>query len=52
VLGFAICFFIWWGLGSTAKLAGGIWLAFGILYGALRMKRLGLRLQTTVIPQE
>ena len=52
VLGFVTCFFIWWGLGSTAKLAGGIWLAFGILYGAIRMKRLDLRLQTSEIPEE
>ena len=52
VLGFVFCAFIWWGLGSTAKLAGGVWLAFGILYGAIRRQRLGVRLQAAEIPEE
>jgi putrescine importer len=34
VLGFLICGFIWWNLSPPAKIAGSIWLAVGIVYGA------------------
>ena len=34
VLGFLICAFIWWNLSPPAKIAGCIWLAVGIAYGA------------------
>ena len=34
ILGFLICGFIWWNLSSPAKIAGTIWLALGIAYGA------------------
>jgi putrescine importer len=34
VLGFLICGFIWWNLSPPAKIAGSIWLAVGIIYGA------------------
>jgi putrescine importer len=33
-LGFVICGFIWWHLSPPAKIAGSIWLAVGIIYGA------------------
>jgi putrescine importer len=36
VAGFAICFFIWLHLSALAKVAGGVWLAVGIVYGAIR----------------
>ena len=35
-LGMAICAYLWWNLGRTAHVAGTIWLATGILYGAWR----------------
>ena len=38
VLGFFICLFIWLHLGWQAKLAGGIWMAAGIVYGAWKTK--------------
>lgn len=38
VLGFFICLFIWWHLGVPAKIAGGIWMLVGIIYGALKTK--------------
>ncbi len=38
VLGFAICLFIWLNLRWQAKVAGGAWMLFGILYGAWRTK--------------
>lgn len=31
--GFAICFYVWLSLRTPAKIAGGVWLAAGILYG-------------------
>lgn len=34
LLGFAICLYIWLSLRTPAKIAGGIWLAVGILYAA------------------
>lgn len=36
VLGFAICFILWLGLGYKAKIAGMCWLTTGVLYGAYR----------------
>src|SRR5262249_11673756 len=38
VLGFVICAFIWWNLSKPAKIAGTIWLAVGIVYGAVKTK--------------
>lgn len=38
VLGFLICLFIWWHLGRPAKIAGGIWMLVGIIYGAAKTK--------------
>jgi putrescine importer len=38
ILGFAICFYIWLSLRWPAKLAGGLWLLFGILYTLYRQK--------------
>ena len=32
--GFVICGYIWWNLSPPAKIAGSIWLAVGIIYGA------------------
>jgi amino acid transporter len=34
ILGFLICGFIWWHLSPPAKIAGSIWMAVGIAYGA------------------
>ena len=36
LLGFAVCAYLWWSLGRTAHIAGTIWLATGIIYGAWR----------------
>ncbi len=38
LLGFAICLFIWLNLRWQAKVAGGAWMLFGILYGAWKTK--------------
>jgi amino acid transporter len=34
--GFVICAYLWWSLGHVAKIAGMIWLATGLAYGAWR----------------
>jgi putrescine importer len=36
LLGFIICFYLWFSLGPKAKIAGLCWLAAGVLYGAWR----------------
>jgi len=38
LLGFFICLFIWLHLGRPAKIAGGIWMAVGIIYGAIKTR--------------
>src|SRR4051812_33421065 len=38
LVGFIFCFYLWWSLRTPAKIAGGTWLAAGILYGALRSR--------------
>ena len=38
LLGFAICFYLWWSLRPQAKLAGAAWLVVGVVYGAIRTK--------------
>lgn len=38
VLGFLICGFIWWNLSPPAKIAGAIWLAAGLIYGAIKTR--------------
>ena len=38
LLGFAICFYLWWSLRTPAKIAGGLWLGAGVLYGAIRSR--------------
>jgi amino acid transporter len=35
-LGFAICFVLWIGVGRTALIAGGLWLAAGIVFWAIK----------------
>ena len=34
LLGFTICLYLWLNLGTAAKIAGLVWLALGMLYGA------------------
>jgi len=46
-LGFVICLVIWLGLGSLAKIVGGIWFAIGLTYVAVRTR--GFRLAPVMI---
>lgn len=36
--GFSICLYMWWSLGTWAKIIGGVWLALGVLYGAWKTR--------------
>jgi amino acid transporter len=36
LLGFAFCAYLWVSLRTPAKLAGGVWLAVGLIYGAVK----------------
>jgi len=36
VCGFVICLLLWWNLNAYAKIAGVIWMALGLVYGAFR----------------
>ncbi len=36
LMGFVVCAYLWWSLGTTAHIVGTIWLLTGILYGAWR----------------
>ena len=38
VLGFLICGFIWLNLSAPAKIAGSVWLAAGVIYGAIKTR--------------
>jgi putrescine importer len=38
MLGFLVCLYLWLSLRWPAKIAGGIWLAAGVLYGAIKTR--------------
>ncbi|MPZ19301.1 MAG: amino acid permease [Luteitalea sp.] len=38
LLGFFFCLYLWLSLRTEAKLAGGVWLAAGLIYGAIRTR--------------
>jgi len=38
ILGFLVCLYLWLSLRWPAKIAGGIWLAAGVLYGAIKTR--------------
>lgn len=52
VLGFVICFFIWTSLSHLALIAGSIWMAIGIAYGAWRTKGFRSELVNFDVPPE
>jgi hypothetical protein len=51
-LGFVICGFIWIHLSRPALLLGTLWMAGGILYGAIRTRGFRAELVTFEVPQE
>jgi hypothetical protein len=52
LLGFLICFYLWWSLRPLAKLAGGAWLLAGVLYGAIKTRGFRRNLVSFEIPPE
>jgi len=38
VLGFVICFFLWWNLSTKARIFGAVWMAVGIAVGAWKTR--------------
>jgi putrescine importer len=36
VIGFVVCAFIWWNLSMPAKILGSVWVALGLIYGAIK----------------
>ena len=52
VLGFTICLLLWLNLSRPAKIAGTIWMALGIAYGAIRTRGFRSELVSFDIPGE
>ena len=52
LLGFVICGFIWYHLQHTALWLGAIWMAAGILYGAIRTRGFRSELVTFEVPSD
>ena len=51
-IGFVVCAIIWWSLSPPAKIAGTIWLAFGIAYGAWKTNGFRKEMSFEVPPEE
>ncbi len=52
ILGFCVCFVLWWNLNPTAKIAGSIWMLLGLAYGAYRTHGFRRELVNFDIPKE
>jgi amino acid transporter len=52
LLGFLICFYLWWNLRWQAKLAGGAWLLAGVIYGAIKTRGFRRNLVSFELPPE
>jgi amino acid transporter len=52
VMGFAVCLLLWLNLSRTAQIAGGIWMAAGIAYGAWKTRGFRGELVDFEIPAE
>jgi putrescine importer len=50
--GFFVCLYLWLSLRSPARLAGGIWLAAGVLYGAIQTRGFRTQLVSFEIPPD
>ena len=52
LLGFVVCLYLWLSLRWPAKLAGGLWLAVGVVYGAIQTRGFKRELVTFELPQD
>jgi len=51
-IGFVVCLVIWWSLSPPAKIAGSIWLALGIAYGAWKTSGFRKQVSFEIPPEE
>ena len=51
-IGFAVCLLLWLNLSRTAQIAGSIWMAVGIAFGAWKTKGFKSNLVNFEIPAE
>jgi amino acid transporter len=52
LLGFLICLYLWLSLRWPAKVAGGLWLGAGVLYGAIKTRGFSRNLVSFELPPE
>jgi amino acid transporter len=52
LLGFLICLYLWLSLRWPAKVAGGVWLGAGVLYGAIKTRGFSRNLVSFELPPE
>lgn len=52
LLGFLICLYLWLSLRTPAKIAGGVWLGAGLLYGAIKTRGFRRNLVSFEVPPE
>jgi amino acid transporter len=52
LLGFLICLYLWLSLRWPAKLAGGLWLGAGVLYGAIKTRGFSRNVVSFELPPE
>ena len=52
VIGFVVCAAIWWNLSPPAKIAGSIWLALGVAYGAWKTNLFRKEMSFEIPPEE
>jgi putrescine importer len=52
ILGFCVCFLLWWNLNPAAKIAGGVWMLLGLAYGAYRTNGFRSELVNFDIPKD
>jgi len=52
ILGFLICLYLWLSLRWPAKVAGGVWLGAGVLYGAIKTRGFRTNLVSFDLPPE
>jgi amino acid transporter len=52
IAGFVVCLLLWLNLSWSAKVAGSIWMALGIAYGAVRTRGFKAELVTFDVPEE
>jgi putrescine importer len=51
LLGFAFCLYLWTSLRTPAKIAGGLWLAAGVIYGAIKTRGFRRNLVSFDVPE-